>query len=157
LPAPDSNSAEEAAALAGWPVGEVLIEYVARLCKSAIGGRRAARALADWAKRFGLSEAEFHVLWQLRAAPAEGLDQRTLAAELAFSPAQVSATVERLRCSDLVFHQIALGDRRRHLWRLSGSGQRLIDEMLGAAALLRCGPVAGQERARTGGAREAAA
>jgi DNA-binding MarR family transcriptional regulator len=157
LTAPELKSCADSAGADGVSAGEVLIEQLARLCKSAIGGRRAARALADWAKRFGLSEAEFHVLWQLRAAPAEGLDQTTLAADLAFSPAQVSATVERLRCRDLVFSQIARGDRRRHLWRLSGSGQGLIEVMLSAAALLRSGQVAGQERARTAGAREAAA
>jgi DNA-binding MarR family transcriptional regulator len=140
LTAPAFNSCADVAGDGCWPAGEVVIDSVARLCKSAIGGRRAARALAEWAQRFALSEAEFHVLWRLRAAAAEGLDQTTLAGELAFSPAQVSATVERLRARDFIVQQAAPQDRRRHLWRLSVGGAELLGQMVEAAALLHRKP-----------------
>ena len=157
MTAPIANSHVDAAADGTWSVGESVIENVARLSKAAIGGRRAARALAEWAKQFELSEAEFHVLWQLRAAPADDLDQTTLARELAFSPAQVSATVERLRVRLLILHHSAAGDRRRRLWQLSAGGRKLIDQMLYAAAHLRCQALSESDCADAAQAREAAA
>jgi DNA-binding MarR family transcriptional regulator len=157
LTAPNANSRADAAANGGWSAGESVIENVTRLCKSAIVGRRAARMLAEWTKRFELSEAEFHVLWQLRSAPGDGLDQTTLAGELTFSPAQVSTTVERLRKRLLIFQHAAPGDRRRRLWQLSAGGRKLIDQMLYAAAQLRGGTPFDSERAESISAREAAA
>jgi len=157
LTAGNSKLRADAVADSSRSGSETVIESVARLCKSAIGGRRAARVLSEWARRFALSEAEFHVLWRLRDASHDGLDQTTIAEELAFSAAQVSVTVERLRARDLIFQQPATGDRRRHLWRLSAGGGELISQMLNDAAQLQCEPLGGQQCAESPGAREAAA
>jgi len=157
LTAGDSNSRADATAPETWSAGESVMESIARLCRSAIDGRRAARALGEWTKRFALSEAEFHVLWQLRSASPEGLDQTALVRELAFSPAQVSATVERLRRRLLILQHAVAGDRRRHLWQLSAGGRKLIDQMLYDAALWRCELLSESECAASVRAREAAA
>jgi DNA-binding MarR family transcriptional regulator len=106
-----------------------------RACSAAATGRRAARALAAWTKRFGLNEAEFQLLWGLRPASTDVPSQINLASTLAFSPAQVSAVVERMRQQGLICEREAIGDRRRHHWQLSPSGQLLLDRMLTAAAL----------------------
>ena len=66
-----------------------------------------------------------------------GFDQTTLAKRLAFSPAQVSATVEKLRARGWISQQAADGDRRRNLWHLSAEGGGAIVEMLRVAHELR--------------------
>jgi DNA-binding MarR family transcriptional regulator len=122
----------------GWlaVTAEPDIQRVGISCHTAANGRRAVRALAEWAQRFELTEPEFQVLWCLRWSPADGVDQTTLAKQLACSPAQVSATVERLRSrAQISQHQLA-GDRRRHLWQLSAAGSQLLDQMLAAAGYL---------------------
>jgi DNA-binding MarR family transcriptional regulator len=124
--------------------------HVDRTCAAAMSGRRAARQIAEWAKRFGLTEAELQILWQLRSAPNGGLDQTALANSLAFSPAQISASVERLRAEDRICPIGTVADRRRHHWRLSAAGSELINHVLVAAATLR-------RNANAGGVREAAA
>jgi DNA-binding MarR family transcriptional regulator len=106
---------------------------VERTCCAAVEGRRAARLLAQWARPFDLTEPEFQVLWFLRAASVAGLDQKTLASALAFSAAQISASVERLRARGWILQIYSQGDRRRHLWRLSDGGQKLLDSVLVAA------------------------
>jgi DNA-binding MarR family transcriptional regulator len=100
-------------------------------CRLAVDGRRAARALADWARQFELSEPEFLTLWCLREAPIDGVDQITLAQQLALSPAQISVTVERLRAYDWIARHARPGDRRRHLWQLSAIGRTRLDAILG--------------------------
>jgi DNA-binding MarR family transcriptional regulator len=101
-----------------------------------IDGRRAARALADWLRRFELSEPEFQVLWRLRDVSSDGLDQTTLANQLALSPAQVSVTVERLGTQGWIAAHSRPEDRRRRLWQLSASGRAMLATMLGHADLL---------------------
>ncbi len=157
MTAPNGNARALLAVDGVWPASESVIENVARLCRSAVNGRRAARELAEWTRRFELSEAEFQVLWQLRSAADVGRDQTTLAGELGFSPAQVSSTVERLRSRLLILKQSVAGDRRRHLWQLSAGGRKLIDQMLYAAAQLRCGEIPECESESAHPAREAAA
>jgi DNA-binding MarR family transcriptional regulator len=103
----------------------------------AADGRRAARALGRWCERFQLSEPEFQVLWCLRDKAGGGFDQTTLAKRLAYSTAQVSATVEKLRARGWILQQAADGDRRRNLWHLSAAGSGVIVEMLHAAHELR--------------------
>jgi DNA-binding MarR family transcriptional regulator len=129
-----------------------------RACTAAASGRRAARALAEWTKRFGLTEAEFQLLWRLRSASADGPNQATLAGTLAFSPAQISAIVERVRQRGLIFEQSASGDRRRHHWQLSIAGRQLLNQMLDAATSF-CDQAAESEIASAGASRrgEAAA
>jgi DNA-binding MarR family transcriptional regulator len=107
-----------------------------RTCRSAIAGRRAARAIAEWARQFELSEAEAQLLWRLRTAPDSGIDQTALAKSLAFSAAQISASVERLRTRGWVTSRSAIGDRRRHHWQLSDAGVSLLSKMEAAAARL---------------------
>jgi DNA-binding MarR family transcriptional regulator len=114
------------------------IYRVGSTCSTATDGRRAIRALGEWAGRFDVAEPEFQVLWSLRWGPAAGLDQTTLAKKLAYSPAQISATVERLRSRGWISQRPLPGDRRRHLWQLSAEGHRLIEQMLAAAGYLRC-------------------
>jgi DNA-binding MarR family transcriptional regulator len=120
-------------------------QQIERPCRAAIDGRRAARALVEWTKRFGLSEAEFQLLWRLHSAANGGLDQTALASALAFSPSQISATVERLRRQNWISESSAAGDRRRHHWQLSASGRGLLDQMLSAAGLLRYEAVAASD------------
>jgi DNA-binding MarR family transcriptional regulator len=107
-------------------------------CRTAAEGRRATRALAEWAQRFELTEPEFQVLWCLRWGPPDGMDQTTLSKKLACSPAQVSATVERLRVRSWISQHQLPGDRRRNLWQLSTSGIKLLDRMCAAAGYLPC-------------------
>ena len=149
----DANSRGSIAArgMAGTPV-----QQVEQTCCAAIEGRRAARLLADWVRRFELSETEFQVLWCLRAASDAGLDQKTLATALAFSAAQISALIERLRSRGWTSQQSVPDDRRRHLWRLSDSGQQQLETMLDGAAILHCAQIADiSERASS--SKEAAA
>ncbi len=119
---------------------DAVVKNVDRTCDAAVTGRRAARTLAEWSKRFRLTEAEFQLLWRLRAAPKEGIDQTTLANALAFSPAQISASVERLREQGWICSGNAASDRRRHHWQLSATGCELLEKMLCAGALLRYEP-----------------
>lgn len=112
---------------------EVCVEDI---CRAAADGRRTARMLSHWLKRFDLSEPEFQVLWQLRRVPGIAFDQRTLAKETALSPALVSATVERLRRRGWMSHDCDESDRRRHLWYLTDAGRSQLALTLGEAHLL---------------------
>ena len=90
--------------------------------------------LAQWAERFELSESELQILWCLCGVIGPGVDQTTLAAQLAFSPPQVSACVEKLRARGLIVHHEATGDRRRRLWQSSAERNRdLLQEIVQAA------------------------
>jgi DNA-binding MarR family transcriptional regulator len=108
-------------------------QEVGRACHIAADGRRAARALGLWCRRFELTEPEFQVLWLLQIEASGGFDQTTLARRLAYSPAQVSATVERLRTQGRIVQHAIEGDRRRNLWHLTATGSGIISEMLRAA------------------------
>jgi len=110
---------------------------VERICRAVVDGRRFSRALAHWCKRFGLSEPEFQVLRWLHEAAGSGTDQSTLAKGLALSPAQVSATVERLRTQGWIAQQSRPHDRRRNFWQLSDGGRSLVERMLADAGELR--------------------
>jgi DNA-binding MarR family transcriptional regulator len=118
-------------------IGDAVAEQVDRTCQLAIVGRRASRALAAWAKPFGISEAELQLLWQLGSSSDDGLDQTALARALAFSPAQICACVERLSAHAWICARAASGDRRRNLWQLSEHGRKLLDQMAATAALLQ--------------------
>jgi len=73
----------------------------------------------------------------LRSGDGGGFDQTTLARRLAYSTAQVSATVEKLRARGWISQQASGGDRRRNLWRLSADGASAFATMLQAAHELR--------------------
>ena len=103
------------------------------MCQAAIAGRRAARALMQWSERFQLSESELQILWCLCGAAGKGVDQTTLAHQLALSPPQVSACVEKLRGRGLiVIHEVG-GDRRRRLWQPSANGRFMLRDIAHAA------------------------
>jgi DNA-binding MarR family transcriptional regulator len=107
--------------------------HVGQLCQAAIDGRRAVRTLVQWSERFQLGESEFQILWCLSSVSAPGVDQTSLAARLALSPAQVSACVEKLRVRGLIVHGEVRGDRRRHLWQLSAAGNDTLQKVVQAA------------------------
>lgn len=125
---------------------EAAIRHVGDLCDAAIDGRRATRALSQWCERIDLGEPEFQVLWCLREGILCGLDQTTLVRRLAISPAQVSATVERLRSRGWILQQPASGDRRRNLWYLSPVGSDMINSLLESAHELRPDLSCGSDR-----------
>lgn len=106
-------------------------------CRIAIMGRRASRALAEWVGHCSLTEAEFLLLWCLRAKVSDGLDQTTLAGALALSPAQISASVEKLRVRGLLCVRSAARDRRRNEWRLTPAGGEVFEQLISALARLR--------------------
>jgi DNA-binding MarR family transcriptional regulator len=114
--------------------------HIEAMCVTAIHGRRAARVVAEWAKRIGLTEAELQLLWRLRSALSGGIDQTALASALAFSPAQISASVERLKDHGCVSPVSSAADRRRRHWQLSTAGRELLDQMLVVVALQRREP-----------------
>jgi DNA-binding MarR family transcriptional regulator len=107
------------------------------MCQTAIDGRRAVRLLARWARRFQLSESELQILWCLCGVVGPGVDQTTLATQLALSPPQVSACVEKLRARELIVACDARGDRRRRLWQSSASGSSVVEEIVQAASASR--------------------
>ena len=107
------------------------------VCQTAIDGRRAVRKLAQWAERFQLSESELQIIWSLCGVIGPGIDQTTLAAQLALSPPQVSACVEKLRARGLIVICEARGDRRRRLWQSSARGSSVMQEIVQAAGASR--------------------
>jgi DNA-binding MarR family transcriptional regulator len=131
-------------------------DEVGRVCHVAANGRRAARALGQWCRRFEMTEPEFQVLWLLQIEATGGFDQTTLARRLAYSPAQVSATVERLRTQGRIIQHAIEGDRRRNLWHLTTVGSGIIAEMLLAAPDLRSELLRVGDRIATSSRREAA-
>ncbi len=121
---------------------------IERMCQAAVEGRLASRALALRAKSFGLGEPELQLLWCLWQKPGDGTDQTTIARRLAFSPARVSTTVERLRADGFIVQHSTPGDRRRHRWRLSDDGQALVRQMLAHVDLVGAKPPAQAGRCR---------
>ena len=104
-------------------------------CQLIAAGRLAAHQLALHAKAYGLSEAEFRLLWLLRnsshTTKADNLlDQKSLSDRLGLSPAQVSAVVERLRKKNLIEGFASLTDRRRQVWQLSAEGTVLVEKSI---------------------------
>jgi DNA-binding MarR family transcriptional regulator/outer membrane protein TolC len=103
---------------------------IEQMCQTAAGGRLASRAIGRWAQSIGLGEAELQLLWCLWQEQSDGADQTAIARQLAFSPARVSTTVERLRADGLIAQQLTAGDRRRHRWQLTSTGQLRVRQML---------------------------
>ncbi len=75
------------------------LKRIDEACRRAVLGKLAVRDIAGWTSPFGMSEAEFRVLWRLSTAadgvphsrPAQELDQAELAAELADTVTKVDA------------------------------------------------------------------
>ena len=118
-------------------------------CRQAVAGRVAIRELAGWAGQLGASEVEFRLLWLLArrtqaADNAASLDQASLAEQLVVSAAQVSGVVERLGAANYIEHVRRLGDRRRHAWRITKSGEALIGNVVAVVSAQLDGPAAAQ-------------
>lgn len=133
MTASGSNQSDHHAPRAASPAVEAVVQHIERICHAVIDGRRAARILTKWVKRFALTEPEFQLLWRLRQTNCKGLDQTTLAEQLALSTAQVSASVERLRGQGWISQLQATGDRRRNLWHLTPDGESFLADMLATA------------------------
>lgn len=112
---------------------DVAERHIDETCQSAIDGRRAARALGEWTAPLQLTEPELQILWCLRRTESQGVDQTTLATRLAFSPAQMSACVEKLRARGLISQHAALGDRRRRLWQICATGNDALQKIAESA------------------------
>lgn len=102
-------------------------------CQIISHGRILARQLAKALHSFGLNESEFRLLWLLRNSDATNnsycLDQRSIAALLGLSPAQVSTTVEKLRQQGIVESLGDGKDRRRQLWQLTAAGSNRVSNI----------------------------
>lgn len=96
---------------------------------NAVLGRRLRGAVAAMSARHGLNEGQFSLLWHCRQAPAGGLSQQEIAAELALSPAQISVQVEQLRQAGWLSGERDGSDRRRQCWRLTASGRAIADRV----------------------------
>jgi DNA-binding MarR family transcriptional regulator len=127
-------------------------------CQTVVNGRRAARILGGWSELLQLTEPEVQILWCLRDAATQGVDQTTLATQLAFSPALISACVEKLRARDLITNCGAPGDRRRRLWQLTAGGCDSLQKIVEAAGqALQADSSAAKNTNATRASREAAA
>lgn len=113
--------------------GEAAGGRLDHVCRTAIDGRRAVRKLTKWSECFELSESELQILSCLSRSIGPGVDQTTLAADLAISPPQVSACVEKLRVRGLIADHEARGDRRRRLWQLTADGMAILQKVAQAA------------------------
>ena len=111
-PAPPDGSAAQA-----WMA---LAERILMLAK------QFRQRLAVSAKTAALTEADLLALWASAAATPAAMNQRELADRLAVSPAQVSATVERLRQNGLLECCRDPLDRRRQVWQLTAAGHAAI-------------------------------
>jgi DNA-binding MarR family transcriptional regulator len=131
-------------------VDEQVVLSVEHTCRILIDGRRAGRAIGVWLRESGLVEPEFQVLWCLRDASGEGLDQTALASRLAYSAAQVSATVERLNGRGWITQQSRSGDRRRHVWQLSANGRVQLQSILSQSVPLLNESTSAQSSATAG-------
>lgn len=111
-------------------------------CRAVVVGKLAARELTGWLCQLGLSEPEFRLLWllcgsvNLRDSGSPSIDQAALAQQLAVSPAQVSALVERLSAACLIEQQRSSADRRRQFCRIAANGQSLVDRVVQRVAAL---------------------
>lgn len=103
---------------------------------------RSLRAcLADAGKSHSLTGTEVQLLYRCASTP-DGIAQRELAAALAISPAQVSGLVERLRSRALIVGHRPAEDRRRQVWKLTGRGGEVFQEVMAGVAPGLAAPLA---------------
>jgi len=120
------------------------------MCRSIAAGRTLARQLAVALRDYQLSEAEFRLLWLLSEVTERGTEQNVLAKRLGLSPAQVSATVEKLRGQQVIALVVDPADRRRKLWQLTPSGSKRLQPILAALELAACNWVSPPSLATSG-------
>jgi len=99
------------------------LQHLDTICQRIADGRRWARLLASAVREYGMSEAEFRLLWLLCEVEQTRLEQSRLVERLRVSPAQVSALVEKLRLQQMITPVADGKDRRRKLWQLTVHGQ----------------------------------
>lgn len=102
--------------------GPTADEWIGPAVELVVWGRRLGRVLAGVARKQGLNETQFQVVWLLGSRVEPVASQTELARELALSPAQVSGLLEELRRRGLVTGRSPRGDRRRREWRLTPAG-----------------------------------
>jgi DNA-binding MarR family transcriptional regulator len=139
LAAPDNELHRDGRAAGQPSTADQTAAQFQRACRAVVDGRRAARLLASWSRCCELNESDVQVLWTLWSAAPASLDQSTLAERLAISPAQVSATVERLRTKLCIERLPSSGDRRRNLWQVTAGGRQMLDRILADVAHVRQG------------------
>ncbi len=98
-------------------------------CSRIASGRAAAWDLTALVEQFGLKEIDFRLLWALLTGDTQ-LDQTRMAKFLGCSPAQVSGIVECQRSRGNISGQVAGGDRRRQVWRITPQGRALLEKII---------------------------
>jgi DNA-binding MarR family transcriptional regulator len=89
------------------------------------------RVQRDHYTRFGISEAQWRVLWHLRCAELEGepsLQQRDLSRRMLIRPPSVTSTVDRLERLGLLVRRTAEYDLRVKQMMLTEQGRQLVEE-----------------------------
>lgn len=107
-----------------------VVDWVALLAELTAWSRELRQALSSSAKRADIADAHFWMLWHCHRRQASGLDQSQLARLTDCSTAQVSCIVEQLRQRDLMTCSRDAADRRRQIWRVTPTGQLLIERVL---------------------------
>lgn len=111
------------------PLNTSFSDHWVDLLRTAIRcGRAAQRALASQLDE-QLNSSAANMLWACRDLAQDAPSQLELAAYVGLSPAQVSATVETLRCEGLLESQRSPTDRRRQVWRLTAAGASAVAEL----------------------------
>ncbi len=98
-------------------------------------GRQLRRNLNQQLAGAAVNDVEFLLLWNCYRYGDRDPGQGELATTLAWSKAQISATVESLRQRDLLECYRPKKDRRRQHWKLTDGGQQLIEELLSQLVL----------------------
>lgn len=96
-----------------------------------ICARRLRASLAEQIADLGIGELHFSLLWYCHRSPSKGIGQRELAQAIEVSAAHVSGLLEQLRQRDLLTSDRSRIDRRRQVWRVTASGQELIQQVVG--------------------------
>lgn len=97
--------------------------------RTSTAARQLRRLLAERVARWELSDSETLILWLCWRPGKSGRVQGELAAALGISPAQTSALVEGLRKRGFLGQERSPLDRRRQIWRLTASGEALLESM----------------------------
>lgn len=107
--------------LRSQPQRPAWVDPFAEACRAVAAGRNASQRLRQWGTRYQLGDLQLRLLHVLsrRSAP---VDQASLAAELAASPARISAIVLQLGRAGQIVAVADPADRRRQLWRLTDLG-----------------------------------
>lgn len=111
--------------------GSPWLEAAGRLLSAA---RRWSRLIGAVAKSHGLRDSELIALWAVAdlqdADKGSGPSQTELARRLAWSSAQISELIERLRSKGLIAACPGVADRRMRCWTLTPGGRRALSAMI---------------------------